>query len=58
MVTVHPEKPPSEDGLLGGSWEIVTTYNWAYNPTYTPPLNDLIGVTPNIRRLINNPSYK
>ena len=24
-------------GLLGGSWDLVTTYNWAYNPTYDPP---------------------
>ena len=23
--------------LLGGSWDLVTTYNWAYNPTYNPP---------------------
>ena len=23
--------------LLGGPWEIVTTYNWAYNPTHNPP---------------------
>ena len=21
--------------LLGGSWELVTTFDWAYNPTYT-----------------------
>ena len=20
-----------------GSWDLVTTYNWAYNPTYNPP---------------------
>ena len=31
--------------LLGGPWDLVTTYNWAYNPTYIP-LNGLIGVTP------------
>ena len=24
-------------GLLGGPWDLVTTYNWAYNPTYNPP---------------------
>ena len=23
--------------LLGGPWGLVTTYNWAYNPTYNPP---------------------
>ena len=23
--------------LLGGPWDLVTTYNWAYNPTYNPP---------------------
>ena len=23
--------------LLGGSWDLVTTYNWAYNLTYNPP---------------------
>ena len=23
--------------LLGGSWDLVTTYNWTYNPTYNPP---------------------
>ena len=22
---------------LGGPWDLVTTYNWAYNPTYNPP---------------------
>ena len=22
--------------LLGGPWDLVTTYNWAYNPTYNP----------------------
>ena len=37
--------------LLGGSWDIVTTYNWAYNPTYNP-LNDLIGVIPIISGVI------
>ena len=21
--------------LLGGSWDLLTTYNWAYDPTYT-----------------------
>ena len=23
--------------LLEGSWDLVTTYNWGYNPTYIPP---------------------
>ena len=23
-------------GLLGGPWDLVTTYNWAYNPNYNP----------------------
>ena len=23
--------------LLGGPWDLVTTYNWAYNSTYNPP---------------------
>ena len=23
--------------LLGGPWDLVTTYNWAYSPTSTPP---------------------
>ena len=22
--------------ILGGPWDLVTTYNWAYNPTYNP----------------------
>ena len=21
-------------GLLGGPWDLVTAYNWSYNPTY------------------------
>ena len=21
-------------GVLGGPWDLVTTHNWAYNPTY------------------------
>ena len=25
------------EGLLGGLWELVTTYNRAYNHTYNPP---------------------
>ena len=25
-----------DDPLLGGPWDFVTTYNWAYNPTYSP----------------------
>ena len=38
--------------LRGGSWDLVTTYNWpwASNPTKTPPPNGLIGVTPGISR--------
>ena len=24
-------------GLLEGSRDLVTTYNWAYNPSYNPP---------------------
>ena len=24
-------------GLLGGAWDLVTSYNWAYKPTYSPP---------------------
>ena len=23
--------------ILGGSWDLVTTYNWAYNLNYNPP---------------------
>ena len=23
--------------VLEGSWDLVTTYNWAYNPTFNPP---------------------
>ena len=23
--------------LLGGPWDLVSTYNWAYDPTYNPP---------------------
>ena len=23
-------------GLLDGSWDLVTSYNWAYNTTYNP----------------------
>ena len=26
-------RPP----LLGGSWDLLTTYNWAYKPTHNPP---------------------
>ena len=29
--------PPAERTVLGGPWDLVTTYNWAYNPTYSPP---------------------
>ena len=24
-------------GLLVGSWDLVTTFNWAHNPTYNAP---------------------
>ena len=27
----------SRESILGGLWDLVTTYNWAYNPTYDPP---------------------
>ena len=23
--------------ILGGPWDLVSTYNWAYNPNYNPP---------------------
>ena len=23
--------------VLGGSWDVLTTYNWACNPTSNPP---------------------
>ena len=23
--------------ILGGPWDLVTTYDWAYNPTYNTP---------------------
>ena len=26
-----------DEGLLGGPWDLVTTYNWAYNPDYNHP---------------------
>ena len=34
--------------LLAGSWELVTTYNWAYNPgcfgvTYKRPVRETTG---------------
>ena len=34
-----PKKPqPCDDNsLLGGPWDLVIAYNWAYNPTYNPP---------------------
>ena len=34
--------------ILGGPWDLVTTYNWAYNPTYNPP-KWAYRVTPNFR---------
>ena len=43
--------PQYSSELLGGSWDLVTTYNWAYNPTYNPA--GLIGVTPIIGRVIS-----
>ena len=41
--------------LLGGSWDLVTTYNWAYNPNHNS-LNNLVGVTPKKGR--EKPSYE
>ena len=38
-------------GVLGGPWDLVTTYNWAWNRTHNP-LNGLVGVTPVINRVI------
>ena len=32
-----PRRYAIEAVVLGGSWDLVTTYNWAYNPTYNPP---------------------
>ena len=32
-----PEEVPSPEGLLGGPWDLLTTCNWADNPTYSPP---------------------
>ena len=23
-----------DEGVLGGPWDLVSTYNWDYNPTY------------------------
>ena len=45
------------EGLLGGPWDLVITYNWDYNPT------DLVGVTliGPFRRIISRvikPVYK
>ena len=41
--------------LLGGSWEIITTSDLAYYPTYNPPpLYDLTGVTLTISRVITS----
>ena len=34
----------SAPALLEGSWDLVTTYNWAYNPSYTPPSMALKGL--------------
>ena len=30
-------KGPLTVDILGGPWDLVTTYNWAYSPTYNPP---------------------
>ena len=30
-----PEPGPWQ--VLGGPWDLVTTYNWTYNPTYNFP---------------------
>ena len=35
-------------GVRGGPWDLVTTHNWAYNPTYRSPM---IGVTPIVTRV-------
>ena len=37
-------------GVLGGSWELVTTYTWAYNQTYSP-LTGVIELSPFISQL-------
>ena len=40
-----------DEGLLGGAWDLVITYNWAYNPDYNP-LTGLVKFTPIISRVI------
>ena len=37
--------------LLGGSWDSVTTQNWACTPTDTPPWTGLVQVPPTISRV-------
>ena len=38
IVRIHCGFPePLKLPLLGGPWDLVTTYSWAYNPTYSPP---------------------
>ena len=32
--------------LLAGSWDLVTNYNWAYNPTYAGQPNEQQGDKP------------
>ena len=49
------ELPKQAQGLLGGSWDFVTTYSWAYNPTYNPPKWPYRGY-PNYKQGYN-PSY-
>ena len=52
------QRPPGEPSGLSpatrplheGSWEIVTTYNWAYNPTYNPPKWPYRGY-PNLKKI-------
>ena len=38
MSRALPQLATSREGLdvlvLGGSWDLITTYNWADNPTY------------------------
>ena len=34
--TDHVSSECTQIKLLGDPWDLVTTYNWAYNPTYNP----------------------
>ena len=31
----YDDRPLAGVCILGGPWDLVTTYNWAYEPTYT-----------------------